>query len=229
MSEKILSPDGLSFWDGEDWVSMEQNDTPKSEKILSPDGLNYLDEGRWIPLSLDQNSKNNTNEHEIFTSNVNFSDIELMGVNIKYILSIAGLFALVVLYFSFSSQTYTLQYEVSAVRSGEEFTLYYEYENPEGDSIGGGLLFSTVPDCIDVTLCQHTFEVDFEYNEPFEASFTITCAGCENNPPNVCIETFVDFYSIGVACGMSGNPNDGYNFALITDNVIVNNQVMKNV
>jgi hypothetical protein len=132
-------------------------------------------------------------------------------------------------YISFSSQTYTLQYEVSAVRSGEEFTLYYEYENPEGDSIGGGLLFSTVPDCIDVTLCQHTFEVDFEYNEPFEASFTITCAGCENNPPNVCIETFVDFYSIGVACGMSGNPNDGYNFALITDNVIVNNQVMKNV
>ena len=81
MSEKILSPDGLSFWDGEDWVSMEQNDTPKSEKILSPDGLNYLYEGRWIPLSLDQNSKNNTNEHEIFTSNVNFSDIELMGVN----------------------------------------------------------------------------------------------------------------------------------------------------
>ncbi len=148
--------------------------------------------------------------------------------NRQIILGSIGVIAILALYLlSSSGQTYTLQYEVTASHGGEEFSVYYEYTTPDGETEGG--LFDVVPGCSEAITCNHMFEIDFEYKEAFQTDFTISCYGCEGDPPSVCIETFVDYYSIGLDCGFYYNPDDSLNFAIITDSAYVNNQVIDSV
>ena len=148
--------------------------------------------------------------------------------NRLYIVSSIGIIAIIAIYLlSSSGPTYALHYEVTAHNGGEEFSVYYEYITPEGETEGYG--WAVVPGCDEVITCNHIFEIDFEYKEAFETGFTIYCYGCEGDPPSVCIETLVDYYSIGLDCGFYSDPDDEFNFGLITDSAYVNRQVIDKI
>ena len=147
------------------------------------------------------------------------------GRNRQVIATAVGLLAIIVFYFLTSTdETYTLQYEVFASAGDEEFTLWYEYTTPDGDSEGN--MHTVVPGCDEVLVCRYTFEIDFEYKEAFETIFEINCYGCDGDLPLICIQTFVDYYSIGLDCGFYSDPNDEWNFAIIIDHSYVNKQVI---
>lgn len=156
------------------------------------------------------------------TENLDFKDSKR-----KYAIVSIGVIVIIALYLTFSSSatTYTLQYTVNAGHETEEITLYYEYTTPEGEEVGG--IFSRVPGCIEELIyCEHTFEVEFEYKGAFQSSFYISCYGCEEDVPTVCIYTLIDGYQISSDCGLTSNPNDDLNFAGMIDNAQVNKQVI---
>jgi|GEM_PF-5122587 len=123
--------------------------------------------------------------------------------------------------FSIPPEKYELRYTV-VVQSSEDIFVSDAYKNP-GSVIKIGGLSNMIRGCIQVFSCSHERTFSFEYDDPFEAEYTVYVGGSEYvEDITVCISIELDFLTLDASCFLYHDPNDDLNYGIVTTSHYIN-------